>query len=178
MRNTRQLILDKALKIAMDSGLQSVTQTGVAEAAGIRQSLLTYYFPRKSDLLVALLENSHSGAKAPKTRMNSEAEPTVKPADGLAYVEGLFLDRKRMTFFLGFVGQAMDDVELRAILARHVSIFETELAKNFGRLPGDASIEAFLDHLRGACMRALLNKKCASKIKVDVKGIAHFHGLL
>jgi AcrR family transcriptional regulator len=178
MKNTRQLILDKALKIAMDSGLQSVTQTGVAEAAGIRQSLLTYYFPRKSDLLAALLENSHRGAQTPKTRTNSEIEPSGSPGDGLAFVEGLFLDRKRMTFFLGFVGQAMDDAELKTILARHVSIFEAELAKHFGRLPGDASIEGFLDHLRGACMRALLEKKSASKIKVDIEGIAHFHGLM
>jgi len=178
MKNTRELILDKALDIALEGGLQSVTQTGVAEAAGIRQSLLTYYFPRKSDLLAALLENSHQKLDHPETRMAQSSSGGRKSPDHLAEVEKLFQDRKRMAFFLGFVGQAMDDVELKVILARHMESFERNLASRLGKSDGDASVKSFVDHLRGACLRALLETKTSSKIKIDVRQIARIHGIL
>lgn len=162
----------------MDSGLQAVTQTGVAEAAGIRQSLLTYYFPRKADLLAALLENSHLNADKENTGNVAASSAPVKLGDSLAFVEKLFLDKKRMSFFLGFVGQAMDDAELKTILIRHMDGFENELAERFGKPPKDPSVKAFLDHVRGACMRALMEKKSGSIIKIDIKEIAKLHGLI
>ena len=178
MKNTRQLILDQALAIAMEDGLQSVTQTGVAQAVGIRQSLLTYYFPRKSDLLVALLESSHQDAVKPRTRSGGLSDNSENPAAGLALVEKLFLDTKKMSFFLGFVGQAMDDIELKKILSQHMAVFEKELAKQLGRQPGDEAVQSFLDHLRGACLRLVLEKKNVYKEKLDIKKIARLHGLL
>jgi AcrR family transcriptional regulator len=178
MKNTRQLILDQALAIAMEDGLQSVTQTGVAHAVGIRQSLLTYYFPRKSDLLVALLESSHRDAAKPRTRSSGLSDDNENPAAGLALVEKLFLDTKKISFFLGFVGQAMDDIELQKILSQHLAVFEKELAKQLGRQPGDEAVQSFLDHLRGACLRLILEKKNVYKEKLDIKKIARLHGLL
>ena len=163
MKNTRQLILDQALAIAMEDGLQSVTQTGVAQAVGIRQSLLTYYFPRKSDLLVALLESSHQDAVKPRTRSGGLSDNSENPAAGLALVEKLFLDTKKMSFFLGFVGQAMDDIELKKILSQHMAVFEKELAKQLGRQAGDEAVQSFLDHLRGACLRLGLEKKTCTR---------------
>lgn len=178
MKNTRQLILDYALAIALENGLQSVTQTGVAQAAGIRQSLLTYYFPRKSDLIAALLEHSHQGVAKTVTNSAKESLKEDNEVVNLANIKKIFLDKKRMSFFLGFVGQAMDDDELKTILSQHISVFESELAKQLGRQPGDKFIQSFMDHLRGACMRALVYKGKGPKIKIDIKELARLHGLL
>ena len=67
--STRQRILDAAIRIARKSGIKALTQPRVAAAAGVRQSHLTYYFPRKADLLAAVLEASHhqGGRLRPKT---------------------------------------------------------------------------------------------------------------
>ncbi|MEY4589854.1 MAG: hypothetical protein RL497_1930 [Pseudomonadota bacterium] len=55
---TKQKILNAAIQILGDFGYQALTQTRVAEAAGLRQGLLTYHFPTRSDLLKAVVEES------------------------------------------------------------------------------------------------------------------------
>jgi AcrR family transcriptional regulator len=47
-------ILDAAIETLATSGLPGLTQVAVAAAAGVRQSHLTYYFPRREDLLEAV----------------------------------------------------------------------------------------------------------------------------
>lgn len=59
---TKQKILNAALNVLMESGFQTLTQTRVAEVAGVSQGLLTYHFPTRNDLLTAVVEES-------KTRM-------------------------------------------------------------------------------------------------------------
>lgn len=60
---TKQKILNAALEVLLENGFQALTQTRVAEVAGIGQGLLTYHFPMRSDLLKAVVEES-------KTRMS------------------------------------------------------------------------------------------------------------
>ena len=55
---TKQKILNAALKVLVDSGFQALTQTRVAEEAGMSQGLLTYHFPTRSDLLKAVVDES------------------------------------------------------------------------------------------------------------------------
>jgi AcrR family transcriptional regulator len=50
----RTLILDAALGVIREEGLSAFTQPKVAKRAGLRQSHLTYYFPTRDDLLVAV----------------------------------------------------------------------------------------------------------------------------
>ncbi len=48
---TRARILHAAVEILNDEGFGALTQTKVAEKAGVRQSHITYYFPARNDLL-------------------------------------------------------------------------------------------------------------------------------
>lgn len=69
---TKQKILNAALQVLMDSGFAALTQTRVAEAAGVGQGHLTYHFPTRSDLLKAVVDES-------KTRMASLREGPEGP---------------------------------------------------------------------------------------------------
>lgn len=55
---TKQKILNAALDVLMDNGFQALTQTRVAEVAGVSQGNLTYHFPTRTDLLKAVVEES------------------------------------------------------------------------------------------------------------------------
>lgn len=55
---TKQKILNAALTILMENGFQALTQTRIAEAAGVSQGNLTYHFPTRNDLLKAVVEES------------------------------------------------------------------------------------------------------------------------
>jgi AcrR family transcriptional regulator len=49
--NTREKILYAAMGVLNNEGFGALTQTRVADLAGVRQSHLTYYFPTRNDLL-------------------------------------------------------------------------------------------------------------------------------
>ena len=49
-------ILDAAIAVIEDGGMQALTQPRVAARADMRQSHLTYYFPTRDDLVTAVAE--------------------------------------------------------------------------------------------------------------------------
>jgi len=55
---TKEKILKAALDVLLQEGFPALTQTRVAEVAGVRQGLLTYHFPTRSNLLTAVVDES------------------------------------------------------------------------------------------------------------------------
>lgn len=170
-KGARQRILDAALKVLKSEGVSALTQTRVAAAAGLRQSHLTYYFPRKTDLLAATLEASHAQAAKPR-RIASRAD-----ADPIDAVRSLMFDKNKMRFFLSVVAQASDKAENRATLAVHARGVAEQLAPIFGRTADDPDIVAFVDMLRGMGLRLLLEADNKRLAPVDLEALARRFGL-
>jgi len=163
----RRRILDAALDIVEAEGIAALTQPKVARAAGLRQSHITYYFPRKADLVVALLEASHARAEEAGTGSS-------RRHDVFSILSGLMFDRRRMLFFLGILMAVSDDVELRAIFRAHADGLALEVAGVFGVAPDDPALVAFIDELRGAGLRLLM---AGNAMTPDIAAIAARHGL-
>lgn len=172
-KSVRQRILDAALEIVEEQGIKALTQPRVAKAAGLRQSHLTYYFPRKADLLVALLQASHDrGSK--KRKAESAGEDFDRVMKSLA---DIMFDRDRMRFFLGIVLEASEDPKLRAVLAAHARRLAEVVAPRFGRNADDPAVIAFIDNLRGMGLRMLLEPDRKTRKGVDVEALAISFGL-
>jgi AcrR family transcriptional regulator len=62
--DVRSRLLQAADDILVCEGIQALTQTRVAEAAGVRQSHLTYYFETRSALIRSIIEYTASGLVA------------------------------------------------------------------------------------------------------------------
>ena len=163
----RRLILDTALDIIEAEGMKALTQPKIARRANLRQSHLTYYFPRKADLYIALLEASHD-------RASRHAQPS-SVEDMLA---GLMFDRERMRFFLSIILEVGDDPELQAVLRAHASGLADHVAPYYGRCPGDAAVIAFVDERRGIGIRLLLSPADVGFTRDLVTTTAEAHGLL
>jgi DNA-binding transcriptional regulator YbjK len=148
----RQRILDAALDMVERQGIKALTQPRLAKALGLRQSHLTYYFPRKADLVVALLRTSHERACK-----EMSAQGGAGSFDAIMrMLEGLIFDRNRMRFFLGIIHEASEDPELRIVLAAHARGLAELVAPHFGRAADDPDVLAFIDLLRGLGLRMLL----------------------
>jgi AcrR family transcriptional regulator len=167
--STRERILNAAVQIAAKNGIKSLTQPNVAKQAGVTQSLLTYYFPRKTDLLTAVLEASHQDVgRAPPANVH----------DALRFMEALIFDPNRMRFFLGAVVEAGEEPALRKVLAEHAAALTGQMAEIFGRPADDPAVVAFVDRVRGLGVRSLLEPKRKSGQKIDLARIASEHGLV
>ncbi len=56
LTKTKDKILQSALDLLESGGIQAVTQLAVAKLVGISQGQLTYHFPKRTDLILALTE--------------------------------------------------------------------------------------------------------------------------
>ena len=170
---TRQRILDAALDIVEEQGIKALTQPRVAKAAGLRQSHLTYYFPRKADLFVALLQASHDRA----SRKRDAKAGKESFDDAMKFLKKLMFDRDRMRFFLGIIIEAGEEPELRPILADHARGLTQKVAAHFGRGGDDPAVIAFVDLLRGAGLRMLLEPNRKEVEELDLEALAASVGL-
>jgi AcrR family transcriptional regulator len=167
--SVRQRILNAALDIVEKDGVEALTQPRVAKAAGVRQSHLTYYFPRKADLFVALLQAAHDRAERDEAGAESE--------DVLEALRNLMLGRGRMRFFLAIVLGASGEEELRPILAAHAQGLTRRVAAYFEREADDPAAAGFVDRLRGLGLRALLEPDLAEMKRDELERLAAEFGL-
>jgi AcrR family transcriptional regulator len=163
--NRRSEILKVARRIVREEGAAALTQPRLARYMGLRQSHITYYFPRKSDLYAALLTDSHEQAGA----LADQAA-----GDCCKALVDITFDAESMRFYLSMVLASTDSPDLRAAIRAHAQGIEAELAVWLGRRPGERSVSAFADELRGLGVRALVEPDMAMP---DVQLMAARHGL-
>jgi AcrR family transcriptional regulator len=135
--SVRQRILDAALSVLRDSGLQNLTQVNVAERAGIRQSHLTYYFPTRQDLIEGV---SQQFVEA----VTRGAEDALKTDSGDGRIETLtrlarsIADLEHMRMFLAVTIEADADDALRKMMVDKTRRMEASIAQVLG---GDNALE-------------------------------------
>ena len=149
-------------------GLKRLTQPKVAAAAGIRQSHLTYYFPKKVDLIVALLADHVHGEDNDGGHDHHDVEELGSALELVA------TDSRRISFFLNLIVEAEQEPALRRMVYEHMTAFDAVVARAYGRNVGDPDIEAFVDSLRGFGMKRLLRETARD---IDIDALAARFGL-
>ncbi|OAE49015.1 hypothetical protein A7J57_20500 [Agrobacterium tumefaciens] len=147
--------------------MKALTQPRIAKIAGLRQSHLTYCFPRKADLYVALLEASR--ARAEQRNGGADANPGVM-------LSSLFFTPEQTRFFLSILLGVNEDSDLKRALAGHAAGLCREVAAKFGLAPDDARVGAFIDELRGMSIRFLLEPGEREPPATLIPDIARRHG--
>lgn len=129
-------ILDAGFAVLSERGIRHVTQTQVAERAGVRQSHLTYYFPTRDDLLEAItmgfVERLASGLeRAVRATPNRPSPPLARLLEAVAATE-------HMRALIGMIVEADRDPAVRSIVVRGTERMVASLAAAMG---GDAGGE-------------------------------------
>lgn len=127
----RDRILDAAVGLLRDSGVKRLAQPQVAKAANVPQGHLTYYFPKKADILMAVADRFMA--------MVSAEMPSNIPHSALliSIARRLVLDRTRTRMLLGLLVEADGEVDLRAAMVRGANLVRGGLASALD-LPHDS----------------------------------------
>jgi AcrR family transcriptional regulator len=127
----RERILDAALAILREDGIQELTQVQVSRRAGVRQSHLTYYFPKRHDLLEAVggrfVEGMEHGLR--------EVAARAKAGDADALLRRMseaIGETGHMRMFLGVIVAADREPALRAMIVQHTRQIQELLAGVLG----------------------------------------------
>jgi DNA-binding transcriptional regulator YbjK len=156
----REEILDAAVGILRESGVKMLAQSRVARAAGIPQGHLTYYFPRRADLLVAVARRSVELAVRELDGFFSSEGWRAAGDDlrrrALAMVAWIIKDRERTRMLLGLLVEAEEDAALRAVLLESFGQLRQLLARALHRAPEDPDVEIAIATLWGLGLQHLL----------------------
>ena len=109
---TRALILETTERLIRDDGYASVSTRKVATHAGLKPSLVHYYFPTTDDLYLAV----HKRGAARSDEMIEEALNSDDPLRGLWR---FFTDTSRTAITLEVMALAMHRPALRAAIVEH-----------------------------------------------------------
>lgn len=127
----RERIVNAALAILREKGIQELSQVQVARRAKVRQSHLTYYFPKRHDLLEAVAVRfidrlagglrdviAKSAEREPGTMLRRLADAITEPA--------------HMRMFTGIIVEADRNPECRVVVVRETLRFQAVLAEALG----------------------------------------------
>lgn len=127
---TRALIVEATGQLIRDEGYAAVSTRRVAARAGLKPSLVHYYFPTTDDLLV---EVSRQGAKD-SDRMLEEALASDDPVKALWQ---FFADTSRTAMALEFMAMANHREAVRAHMAEHSEAMRVRQVEILKHLLGD-----------------------------------------
>jgi AcrR family transcriptional regulator len=127
---TRALILDAAEQLIRDEGYAAVSTRRVAAKAGLKPSLVHYYFTTTDDLLLAM---SKRGAED-SDRMIEQA---LRAADPVRALWAFLTDPSRTAIAMEFLALANHRKAIRAHMAAHVAAMREREVEIFQSLLGE-----------------------------------------
>lgn len=127
---TRALILDATEQLIRDEGYASVSTRRVAAKAGLKPSLVHYYFTTTDDLLLAM---SRRGAEE-SDRM---IEAALRADDPVRALWAFLVDQSRIAIALEFMAMANHRSAIRAHMAEHCEAMRRREEEIFARILGE-----------------------------------------
>lgn len=164
VNDVRLRILHAAVGILAEHGVGDLTQPKVARAAGVRHSHLTYYFPTRADLLLAVASHSVeavAGALSQGIRDGSLSLHTL-PAALFAAAS----DKRRARILVGLAVTASEDEQVRERFREFVSTVRLRIAgllAEIGIHVDAMGLAAFHSTLVGATVLNLARDDAASR---------------
>jgi AcrR family transcriptional regulator len=149
----RDKILDAAVSVLRKHGERALTQTRVAKQAGIPQGHLTYYFPKKRDLVVAVAERFAELNREDVQKFFSarSGQPTSDVL--LEYAASLIQNRGRTRMLLAMLVASDDEPALAKVLETNARALRALLSNALGRGDDDPVVDVFLSLLWGLGIR-------------------------
>jgi AcrR family transcriptional regulator len=149
----RDKILDAAVLLLRKHGERALTQTRVAKQAGIPQGHLTYYFPKKRDLVVAVAERFAEMNREDVQKFFSarSGQPTADVL--LEYAASLIQNRGRTRMLLAMLVASDDEPALAKVLETNALALRGLLSNALGRGEDDPVVDVFLSLLWGLGIR-------------------------
>lgn len=127
---TRTRILDAAEELLRDQGYGALSTRRVAACAGLKPSLVHYYFPTTEDLLLAV---NRAGAEESDRML----EAALASEDPLSELWSVYLDTSRTAMALEMMAMANRRPALRDHMARHCRLMREREARLFAKMLGD-----------------------------------------
>jgi AcrR family transcriptional regulator len=163
--SVREKILSTAVKLLGDCGIRKLAQPLIAKTAGVPQGHMTYYFPTRSDLLIAVAERSLESVA--KVVLKGAAKKGLDPSESLKLVAPLIKDRSRTRMMIGLLVESDENPELRKKLQEQTALGLSLVAMALGREVGEPEVNVVHAALLGLGINYCLDDAKSANQKID-----------
>src|SRR5262245_53988181 len=91
---TRARLISRALRLFAERGYASTPVSAIAASAGVSQGLLYHYFPGKTELVVAIFEDSIRDVRESWARADAEPDPRLRLTALLRAIGAVIRERR------------------------------------------------------------------------------------
>lgn len=152
----KKQVLDAAVALLGDHGLRKLTQPQVAKKAGVRQSHVTYYFPRRSDLISAVARSYVESVGAEVLALVQDTGDEDRGRLLNAFTTAVVGNRQRARTLIGLLIASEELPELREQLVQGVLGLRSVMAQLLGVPEGDPAATILQATLWGLAIQHLL----------------------
>lgn len=149
----KEKILKTAIQVLREGGIKKLSQPEICSVLGIRQSQLTYYFPRRQDLIKAIVAEFSETARNRLDRLN----PDANIATIISELEMQITKPGPMRGFIGLLVEGDQEPVVAEIILEHMRKFEEALSLRLEKLLRPEEVRFLLEHLRGIGISSLVN---------------------
>ena len=166
----RETIIEAALKLLRKQGFGALSQPRIAAEAGVRQSHLTYYFPSRADMLLAVADRSCEVLLEPLRERARRGELTPDQiADRLG---AAVTDRGMARIFHTLVSVSEEDESLKPQMRRLQKDSVRDLQELFGGAGLDLSADdALMMHALICGTSTMFLSVCTPASRSDARGV-------
>jgi AcrR family transcriptional regulator len=154
--DVRTKILESALALLSESGVTELTQPKVSRGAGVSQSHLTYYFPTRADLLIAVAQ--HAIEQVMYRLHEAVAQGAIGGAErGAGVLVAALTDKRNIRVMLGLVVASDEDRKIKVSLRRFVKDVRAVLGRELRAMGAQVDDDAIAALHATAVGLAVLN---------------------
>jgi len=149
----RERILDAALVLLSDRDVKRLAQPQVARLAGVPQGHLTYYFPKRRHLLLAVARRFGEQLRGRMPHLDGSG---AARDEGRRFLDAFVRDRALNRRLLRLLVEADGDAELCEALSDTRTGLRHVTARALGRPEADPDVDVAMGTLLGLAMQHLL----------------------
>jgi TetR/AcrR family transcriptional repressor of nem operon len=82
-RDTREQIVDTALQLLMQRGMNGFSYRDISEPLGIKNAAVHYHFPSKAKLIKSVIKESHQALRRKTAEFMAYGGPALPQLEGL-----------------------------------------------------------------------------------------------
>ena len=151
--NTREQVIDTAFKLLLQRGMNGFSYRDIADPLGVKNAAIHYHFPSKTDLVRALIEQSHQLLKQATAEFMAYGGPARPQLEGLFHFTRTQMELGRPVCMVGAL--SVDYEELNDANKRCLDRFMTDTVSWLAKVLETGREQGGFDFRGGAQSKAV-----------------------
>ncbi len=174
MADRKADIVSAALSLLKEEGSKGLSQPQVAKRAGLPQGHLTYYFPKKADLVAAVARELQQEIHRGFLQVLARVQPDDARTAAAEVLTETIMDDQRSRAMLGLTIESERDADVHDVLVEIVDQGRPLVAALLGPHGDDETVDLIQATIWGLELQQLFRRRKRAQVRAVVERLLEF----